>query len=364
MSTDPGPKSLSPMRIALLLAGLAIISALSYYRLAEDTPPPPPGRPVTISGETMGTTYSIKVVIQRSARMSIWEFQIIQITLESMLSVLDNRMSTYKPDSELSRFNAWDSTEPFEVSQQVVDVTAAALKVGDQSAGAFDITVGPIVNAYGFGPEERTTSPDEEELAALRERVGYEKLTVDLSAQTISKARPDIYCDLSAIAKGYAVDVMARMLEGKRLTDYFIEIGGEVRARGHNERGEIWTVGIEKPLERERAVYRALPLEDFAMATSGDYRNYYEENGTRISHTIDARTGRPITHNLASATVFHRRCMMADAYATAMMALGPDDGYLMADLLDLPVLFLIREPDGTFSERTSPAFEERFGTAR
>ncbi len=355
------------MRIALLLAGIAIVWALSYYRLAEDTPEPlgQPSRPYfNITGETMGTTYSIKVVVPRDANLSGVGFQLFQIPIQIMLDLLDNSMSTYKPDSDLSRFNAWTSPEPFEISREMAAVMAAALEVSDQSAGAFDITVGPIVNAYGFGPDERAAPPDEEELAALRERVGYENLTLDLSASTISKARPDIYCDLSAIAKGYAVDALARILEEKRTTGYFIEIGGEVRARGHNERGEIWTVGIEEPLENERAVYRAVPLDDFAMATSGDYRNYYEENGARISHTIDARTGRPITHNLASASVFHAQCMMADAYATAIMVLGPDDGYLMAELLNLPVLFLIREPDGTFSERVSPAFEKRFGTAQ
>ena len=362
MSTSPEPQPLSPMRIVLLLLGIAIVAALSYYRLAEETPEPS-GISVIITGETMGTTYSIKMIVPRDANLSPWELRIFQVSLQTMLAGLDNSMSTYKPDSDLSRLNVWASSEPFEMSQEMAAVMAAAFKVSDQSAGAFDITVGPIVNAYGFGPEERAAPPDEKELAALRERVGYEKLTLDPSVQTISKARPDIYCDLSAIAKGYAVDVMARMLEGNRFTDYLIEIGGEVRARGHNERGEIWTVGIEEPLEKERAVYRAVPLEDFAMATSGDYRNYYEENGTRISHTIDARTGRPISHNLASASVFHEQCMMADAYATAIMVLGPDDGYLMAELLNLPVLLLIREPDGTFSERTSPAFEERFGTA-
>ncbi|MDK1022396.1 MAG: FAD:protein FMN transferase, partial [Candidatus Hydrogenedentes bacterium] len=118
------------------------------------------------------------------------------------------------------------------------------------------------------------------------------------------------------------------------------------------------------PLEGERAIHRIVPLENYAMATSGDYRNYYEESGVRVSHTIDARTGRPITHNLASVSVFHEQCMMADAYATAMMALGPDDGYLMAKILNLPALFLIREDDGTFSERATPAFEERFGAAQ
>ncbi len=363
MSTGPEPKSLSPMRIVLLLAGLAIVSALSYYRLAEKTPEPP-GRPFSLSGETMGTTYSIKLIAQPRADLSYWEFRIFQFTLQSMLALVDDRMSTYKLDSELSRFNTWTSSEPFEISQQMAAVMSAALEVSDQSAGAFDITVGPIVNAYGFGPEERTTPPDEEELAALRERVGYEMLTIDPTVPAISKARPDIYCDLSAIAKGYAADVMAQMLERRRITDYFIEIGGEVRARGRNERGEIWTVGIEKPLEKGRAVHRAVPLEDFAMATSGDYRNYYEENGARISHTIDARTGRPITHNLASVTVFHKQCMMADAYATAIMVLGPEDGYLMAKILNLPVLFLVRGPGGTFSERSTPAFEERFGAAR
>ena len=362
MSSGPEPRSLSPMRIAFLVVGLVIISALTYYRLIEDKPERP-WRLVKFSGETMGTTYQLKWVAIGSADLTRWGLR-VRIQIQAKLAHLDVLMSTYKPQSELSRFNASNSLQPFEISRETAEVFLAALQVSDQSGGAFDITVGPIVNAYGFGPEDHTKPPTEEELAALRERIGYEKLTLDMAASTVQKSQADIYCDLSAIAKGYAVDAVARILEHQGLTDYFIEIGGEIRARGRSERGGLWSVGIEEPLKGERAIHRIVPLENYAMATSGDYRNYYEESGVRISHTIDARTGRPITHNLASVSVFHEQCMMADAYATAMMVLGPDDGYLMAEILNLPALFLIRESDGSFSERATPAFDERFGAAR
>lgn len=360
VSSDPQPQALTPVRIALIVAGLAIMSALSYYRLIKEKEEEL-GRPMSISGETMGTTYAIKVLVPPKTAFSIWEFQLQSQTLMGLVEI---RMSTYLPHSTLSKFNAWDSSEPFEISQEIATVLAAALKVSDQSAGAFDITVGPIVNAYGFGPKKPETPPTPSELAALKERVGYEKLTLDLEASTLQKSRPDIYCDLSAVAKGYAVDLIARMLEREGISDYFIEIGGEIRASGRNARGETWTVGIEEPLPDRRNIYKVLPLHNYAMATSGDYRNYYEENGKRISHTIDGRTGRPIDHDLASVTVFHDECMMADAYATALMVLGPDDGYLMAELLELPALFLTRNEDATFKERVTPAYIDRFGSAR
>ncbi len=359
MSPELEPQGLSPARIALILAGLAVLSALTYYRLGAD-PKEQLGRPESIAGETMGTTYSIKILVPVGADFSHWE---LQAKSNGALNLVDALMSTYRPDSELSRFNALNSSAPLVISHELATVLDAALRVSAQSAGAFDITVGPIVNAYGFGPDEVSALPTEPELAALKERVGYEKLTLDLDVPTLQKSRPDLYCDLSAIAKGYAVDLLAQLLERDGISDYFIEVGGEIRARGRNPRGETWTVGIEEPHSNTRNIYKVLPLENFAMATSGDYRNFYEADGKRISHTIDARTGRPVTHNLASVSVFHEQCMMADAYATALMVLGPIDGYLMAEILDLPALFLTRNEDGTLNERVTPAYTKRFGQA-
>lgn len=356
MSAGREPEPLTPARIVLILAGLAVLSAISYYRLRPE--PEEKGKLIEFSGRTMGTTYSVKVYADSADDVASLQLKLLTLGL---LGDLDLKMSTYKAESELSRFNASASTEAIGASRPLIEVFSAALAVSEETGGAFDITVGPIVNAYGFGPEARVDPPTESELAALRMRVGYTMLSVDEDALTLRKSRPDIYADLSAIAKGYAVDVLVQTLERAGAKNYFAEIGGEVRTKGRNKDGEPWRVGIEEPSEGRRVIHRIVGLEDYAMATSGDYRNYYEEDGRRISHTIDPRSGLPVSHNLASATVFHEQCMMADAYATAMMVLGVDEGHRLAEELKLAVIFLVREDDGTFSERTTSAFDDRFG---
>lgn len=356
MAVDPEAHRLTPQRLALLLAGLLVLAALTWWRLASR---PEPKQLLTFSGPTMGTTYSVKIVAPAGRDI---DREGLRESLESELAHVNHLMSTYDPGSEISRFNASQSTEPFPISKDTATVIAAALKVSEQTAGAFDITLGPIVNAYGFGPEERTETPSDEEIEELRKRVGFQKLDLQMNPPTLRKSRPDVYVDLSALAKGFGVDKLAGVLDQQEFTGYLVEIGGEVRAHGRNADGELWRIGIEKPVEGERAVERVVRLDNLAMATSGDYRNFYEENGKRISHEIDGRTGRPVTHNLASASVIHPQCMWADAYATAIMALGPDDGLLMAEILKLPALLIVREPNGSFVEVPSAAFAVQYGT--
>ncbi len=234
---------------------------------------------------------------------------------------------------------------------------AMAREISEASGGAFDITVGPLVNAWGFGPENPTPDgPSDEELIALRERVDYRKVEVNVEECTIRKARPDIYCDLGAIAKGYAVDLVAVVLEDLGFTNYMVEVGGEVRAHGVNANGVPWQIGIEKPDVARRTIQRTISLVDMGMATSGDYRNYYERDGVRLSHTIDPRIGRPIAHKLASVTVLHKGCAMADGYATAFMVLGLDEGYALAENLGMAALFIVRDESGGFIEKPTPAF--------
>jgi len=356
MAADPEAHELTPRRLALLLAGLAVLGALTYWRL--DDPVEPKRKLVSLAGETMGTTYTVKAIETDDIDLHWAE---LRFRLEPVLASVNALMSTYDPHSELSRLNASDSTRPQPISPETAEVLAAALKVSEQTLGAFDVTLGPIVNAYGFGPDEPdTTPPTEAELEALRQHVGYELLELEVDAGTLRKAHPRVYIDLSALAKGYAVDRLARVLDAANVTDYLVEIGGETRAKGRNADGVPWRIGIETPTPGERGVQRVIALEDMALATSGDYRNYYEENGERISHTIDGRTGRPIRHNLVSASVLHEECMWADAYATAILALGPEDGYILAEILDLPALLLISEPDGSIRERATPAFSARF----
>jgi thiamine biosynthesis lipoprotein len=278
--------------------------------------------------------------------------------IPEVLNKIDAMMSTYKPDSELSRFNQHQSTEPFKVSPEMIEIFQAARKVSDATNGAFDITVGPIVNAWGFGPEKKTTPPSDAEIAELLPRVGYKMVSIDAASSTLRKERPDIYCDLSGIAQGYAADKIAAMLDELGIANYMIDISGEFRTRGTNDSGQPWQIAIERPDAPERTAQLVVPLSNMSLATSGDYRNYREENGVRFSHEIDPATGRPIQHKLASASIITDRCTLADAYATALMVLGPEKGPALAEQEGLAVYLLVRNAQGDFDEVQSTKFKE------
>lgn len=310
---------------------------------------------VMLTGLTMGTTYTIKIADPGAEARATETAQVIGVLLQQV----NNIFSTYREDSELSRFNNNDGSAPFSLSDDLRRVFEISLEVSRQTRGAFDITVGPLVNAWGFGPDNPTHPPTGDEIAALRERIGYEKLTLENGA--LSKARPDVYCDLSAVAKGYGVDCVAHKLDELGIANYMVEIGGEVRTRGTHTAGTPWQIAIEKPVTGQRTVERVVPLSDLSMATSGDYRNFFESNGRRYSHTIDPRTGQPIEHRLASVSVLHAECAWADAYATALNVLGPDDGYALAQRLGLQALFIVRNDDGSFSEKATPTFPSLLG---
>lgn len=312
---------------------------------------------VLITGETMGTTYSIRI----ADAVPEDRFSDIQNRINALLEDVNAIFSTYKPDSELSRFNQSDGTQPFPLSADLRDVFDISLEVSRRSGGAFDVTVGPLVNAWGFGPDEPVQPPTDAELQPLRERVGYEKLRIENGA--LIKARPDVYCDLSAVAKGYGVDRTARELEALGFRNYMVEIGGEIRVCGTHQNGKPWRIAVERPVSDTRTVQRVVPLVDISMATSGDYRNFFEMEGRRYSHTIDPHTGRPVTHNLASVTVLHPECAWSDACATAIMVLGPEAGLAFALENDLPALLIVREDGGAFTEHATPAFQRLLGAA-
>lgn len=304
------------------------------------------------SGGTMGTEYHVTVAGLTAPEQA----EAAQKAVEAALESVNAKMSTYLPDSELSRFNRHDSTEPFPVSPETAEVFRIALEVAALSGGAFDPTVGPLVNAWGFGPDNPAAPPSEAETAALQGRVGWQKVSVGAD-NTLCKTRGDVYCDLSAVAKGYAVDRAAAALEALGLTRHMVEVGGEVRARGTNPGGRPWRIGVERPRPDGRAVQEVVALRDAALATSGDYRNFHEVDGVRVSHTMDPRAGRPVTHSLASASVLHEYCAWADAFATALMVLGPEEGLAFAEKNGLAVSLMIREPDGAFTIRNTPAFD-------
>jgi thiamine biosynthesis lipoprotein len=299
-----------------------------------------------LTGRTMGTALTVKVVVPSEPKVSQ---SAVETAIRDAVDAVDFSMSTYRDDSELSRFNRHGTTV-FEVSESLIEVVMEAQRVAELSGGAFDITVGPLVDAWGFGPDPVTEPPDQGTIEVLLADSGFQMLEVDSSQRTLRKDRHALRCDLSAIAKGYAVDRVARELSRLGLADFMIEIGGEVRAAGRSADGEAWRIGIERPEFGRGGLWSAVALIDAAMATSGDYRNYYERDGVRISHTIDPRTGHPIAHRLASVTVIHPSCMTADALATALSVLGPEDGRELVEREGLAAYFLIRTTEGGFDE--------------
>lgn len=311
-----------------------------------------PSAPVVhLRGETMGTTYNIKYVVGPEGKLGSLKDQV-----DERLAQINLLMSTYDPTSELSRFNQNRYTDPFPISAQTRVVIEEAMRLGELSNGVLDVTVGPLVNLWGFGPNKRPEkTPSDEDITAVRDYVGLNKL--QLTSQGLVKHHPMIYVDLSTIAKGYGVDQLAQLLENKGLENYLVEIGGEMRVKGHRGNGEDWLIAIEKPITTERAVQKIVSIGTNAIATSGDYRNYYEQDGFRYSHLIDPRTGKPIKHNLVSVTVVHPSSMTADGWATAFMIMGWEQAKLLAERENLAV-YLIRRTGKEFEEFTSSKFND------
>lgn len=301
----------------------------------------------------MGTRYHVKIAgcFEKGSAEPLKE------EIEEELDRINKWMSTYRPDSEISRFNRFEGLEWFSVSSAFARVVMEALRVSRETDGAFDVTVGPLVNLWSFGPEHRPKKvPDREAIEEARSRVGYQNLEVRDEPAAIRKLRKEIQVDLSAIAKGFGVDRVAGLLDGLGFDNYLVEIGGEVRVRGSKPDGSPWKVGVETPSDDKRRIEEVIELRDLSLATSGDYRNFFLEEGKRYSHTIDPRTGRPTEHRLASVTMVTENCTEADAWATALMVLGPEEGYAFASERNLAVLFLLREDEG-FTRRATPAFE-------
>lgn len=300
-------------------------------------------------GSTMGTVYTVKAVLVPSL-----EREQLKTAIERTLGGVNRLMSTYDPDSELSRFNRNPGGQWFPVSLETIRVFEVAERVGRLSGGALDITVGPLVNLWGFGPQKRReTLPSEEDLKTAMDRTGLRRIMLQADPPAVWKEKQDVYCDLAAVAKGYGVDRVTDLLREMGVHDCMVEVGGEVRVTGKKPGGENWRIGVAVP-DGSRQAFRILHLADLAMATSGDYFNYYERDGKRYSHTIDPKTGRPIEHNLASVTVVHQNCAEADAWATALNVLGPEKGMALAERQKLPVLMIVREVEG-FVERYSRA---------
>lgn len=306
-----------------------------------------------LTGATMGTYYSI--VAKCASGVSAED---LQVRIDDELAAVNSAMSTYDPDSVLSHFNNGPVGEWQLVSEDLITVVSASREMSELSGGAFDVTVGPLVNAWGFGPNTPVDhEPSAQTVHKLMQSVGFEKLQIREHPAALRKSAT-IYVDLSAIAKGHGVDRVAELLHQADCASYLVDIGGEVAVSGTNPRGGSWTIGVEVPLSGSQGeVQRVLRLSDQSVATSGDYRNFRTVGDQRLSHTIDPRTGRPVAHGLASVTVVHPSAMWADGLATAISVLGPDDGLELARSIDLPVLMIIRANE-EFEERYTDAMRQ------
>lgn len=330
--------------------GVLLLAVLVLAACEQPTPDPT----VHISGSTMGTSYDLKLVPTPGQALPAD----LKTRVEALLAGVNKTMSTYDPDSELSRFNRNLATDWIAVSPELEQVIAEGLRISELSGGAFDITVGPLVNLWGFGPEPRRDQvPAEAAIAQARERVGYWRLHAREEPPALKKDRPDLYVDLSAIAKGYAVDQLAALVGATGINDALVSIGGEVRAKGLNGRGQPWTIAIEQPVPGQRAVERLVRLGDHSISTSGDYRNFFEQDGRRYSHIINPRTGRPVPQTLAAVTVIGDQSAQTDATATALMSAGPEFGFRLASEHHLAAFFILVGPNGTTQERYTPEFE-------
>ncbi|MGB1011420.1 MAG: FAD:protein FMN transferase [Thiolinea sp.] len=297
-----------------------------------------------LQGQTMGTSWSAIVV---PADDSALQTDVLQPELETALKTVNDQMSTWQKDSELSEFNRQQTLDWFPVSKDLAAVAMEAQKVSELSEGIYDTSVGPLVNLWGFGAGKSGEQkiPGAEDIAAAMKNVGYQKLEVRLDPPALRKKVEGLYIDLSSIAKGYGVDQLAAVLNKAGAGDYMVEIGGEIHTKGQSPRGDDWRIAVEKPVALDRMVQQGLLLKQGGLATSGDYRNYFTADGRRYSHTFDPRTGEPVKHSLASVSVLAENTMLADAYATMLMAMGEVKGKAFALEKGIEAYFIWRTDD-------------------
>lgn len=308
-------------------------------------------------GHTMGTSYMVKIAYPKLDKQRVEEVrQVINQTLQRV----NKEMSPYIEISEISRFNTFRDTTSFSVSCSFARVVQEALDISKISGGAFDVTVAPLVNLWGFGTKGRRISPPTDAaIDSVMADIGYQALQVTPDCH-LRKTKPRLSIDLSAIAKGYGVDAVGAVIDSFGFKNYLVEVGGEVVTRGVNGDGKIWWVGVDQPKFDQlpgAMLFDTLAISDKAVATSGDYRNYFEFEGKYYSHTIDPVTGRPVTHNLASTTVIADNCMLADGLATAIMVLGPEKGIEMLKYYPgVESLLILRDAEDRYSTRQTPGF--------
>lgn len=302
------------------LFGLAMLSGCAYE---------------VVTGQAMGTTYAITANCPD---------RVPTAAVDALLERIDARMSTYDEASELMRFNEGPVGEWVPVSRELVEVVAAAKTVAEHTGGALDPTVAPLVALWGFGASATLEAPDDAAVSAARQLVDHHHVRYRRAPPALFKDR-ELSMDLSAIAKGHAVDRVADTLGAAGCRAFLVEFGGEIRAGGPAPSGGPWRIGIDSP-SGDGQLDEPITLRDGGLATSGDYRQYTERDGRRDTHIIDPRTGYPVRHRLASVTVVAETARLADAYATALMVLGERDGQRFADDAGLAALFIVRTDAG------------------
>lgn len=317
------------------------------------TPESPKSAATVLDGKTMGTFWRVSVINVDEAKA-----QELRQKVQAQLDADDRLLSTWKNDSALMRFNHSPSTTPWPVSEAMADIVTLSLRIGAKTHGAMDITVGPLVNLWGFGPDKQPVkTPDMQQIAAAKARSGLQHLTVINQAdkQFLQKDIPDLFVDLSTVGEGYAADHLARLMEQEGISRYLVSVGGALVSRGMNAEGQPWRVAIQKPTDRENAVQAIVDINGHGISTSGSYRNYYELDGKRISHVIDPQTGRPIDHKLVSVTVIAPTALEADGWDTGLMVLGPKRAQDVVREQGLAVYMIIKEGEG-FKTWMSPQF--------
>ena len=307
-------------------------------------------RPVMqLDGAAMGTTWSVQLVDPDAALDLDSLGNDIRIAIEAVEALA----STYRSDSEISQFNATPGVDWIESSPVLCRLVADAQQLAAETGGAFDITVAPLVDLWGFGPSPaREAPPDSQSIDDVRQRIGYRLIETDCTRAAVRKHHADVTIDLSSTAKGFAVDQVASLLDNADVRDYVVEIGGELRLRGRNKRGQLFSIAIEDPSKSRELPVQILRLTNTAVATSGDYRNAFTHDGRNYSHIIDPRSGLPIQHQLTAVTVVAASALQADALATALLVMGPETGYSYADTRGIAALMQVRNGSGVELLRT------------
>lgn len=330
------------MRVFTALASLALAGCATQ----------PPLREGLLSGQTMGSAWTVKVAgpLRASA-------EDLRAGVQARFDAVNQALSTYRADSALSRFNSDDSGQWIDIDAELGEVLSYALSLAEDSGGAYDVTVGPLVNLWGFGPDPATRRvPDSAVLESARARVGWRKVEVDATNRRARKA-PGVRVDLSSLGKGRGVDRVAEYLDAQGVTNYLIDLSGKLRARGLNPQRGPWRVAVEPPEADAGSVQpffepQIIELANQSVATAGDYRRFFEIDGTHYSHIIDPRTGWPVTHTTVSASAIAPDCMHADALATVLMAMSPDEAVALANRRQVAALLIGRDGAEYLATRT------------